>query len=401
MTAALFDPFVAGFAEDPYPHYARLRETAPAHRHDLGFWIVTDHRTVSELQRSGHSVDEQYLVHKPVWKDDPRAPGRQNRPMHGLSMLDQDPPDHTRLRRLVHSAFTRASVDAWEPRITELVDAALDRIAAAGRADVVAELAFPLPFTVISEMLGVPVADHDRVRALTGSLVRALEPLTGPDLQGEIRDANLELTGMLRELAVWKRAHPADDLFSALIAAEHDGEVLDEDELVAQVMLLYVAGHETTVNLIGNGILALLRRPDQARLLREDPTLAAGAVEEILRFDTPVQLMRRITTGPVAVHDVEIPAGSFVLAGLAAANRDPQFWGPDADELRLTRPDAHRHVSFGAGLHHCLGASLVRLEARVALSRFVCAFPDAVLEDVTWNGRINVRGPAAMTVAVR
>ena len=400
MTAFVFDPFADGFTDDPYPHYAELRRAAPAHRHPLGFWILSRHEDVARLQRSGQSVDEQNLAHVPIWKGEPGEDTRANRPMRGQSMLDQDPPRHTRLRRLVTKAFTRGAVEALEPRIAQLVDDALDRIAAAGGADVVAELAFPLPFTVISELLGVPPVDHVRLRELTATLVRALEPLPTAELQAGIRAANLELTAMTADFVAWKRTHPGEDLLTALIAAEDDGDVLSEEELVAQVMLLYVAGHETTVNFLAGGILALLRHPAQLRRLRDDPGLAAQAVEELLRYDTPVHLMRRITVEPFTASGTEIPAGSFVLACLAAANRDPRFWGADADELRLNRPGTHQNVSFGAGVHHCLGAALARLEARVAVTRFVRRFPSADVAQVRWNGRINLRGPAELSVVV-
>lgn len=401
MTTFVFDPFADGFTDDPYPHYAKLREEAPVYHHPLGFWLLSRHEDVARLQRASHSVDERDLIDVPLWKRNPGVPASENRPMRGMSMLDQNPPNHTRLRHLVSQAFTRRAVDALEPRIGELVDAALDRMATQGRGDVVAELAFPLPFTVISEMLGTPAVAHDRLRELTGTLVRALEPLASSGLHAEIRAANEELTAITQELVEWKRTHPGDDLITGLLAARHEDDVLTEDELVAQVMFLYIAGHETTVNLLANGILALLRNPGQARLLREDPTLATNAVEELLRYDSSVHLMRRITRDSLSVRGSQIPAGSHVVACIAAANRDPEFWGPGAGELRLGRTAAHRHVSFGAGVHHCLGAPLARLEARIAFSRFVRRFPGAVVERVRWNGRINVRGPAELTVAVR
>ncbi|WP_040695610.1 cytochrome P450 [Nocardia vinacea] len=398
--AFVFDPFAAGFAADPYPHYARLRTTAPTHEHPLGFWIVSKYEDVAGLQRSAQSVDEQYLTRLPSWKSDSSRLGKENRMMRGLSMLDRDPPDHTRLRRLVAKAFTARAIEALQSRVEALVDAALDRIAEAGTADVVAELAFPVPFGIISEMLGVPVVEHTRLRELTAILVLALEPLPDPALQAKVRSANQELFAMVGELVRWKRATPGDDLLTRLITAEHEGDVLSEDELVAQVMLLYIAGHETTVNHLAGGILALLRHPEQARRLREDLGLADNAVAELLRYDTPVQLMRRITVEPVAIGGAEIPPGNLVIACVAAANRDPEFWGADGDELRLDRPNAQQNLSFGAGIHHCLGAALVRLEARVAFSRFVQRFPDAGIEELRWNGRINVRGPAELSISV-
>jgi len=400
MTAFVFNPFAEGFTDDPYPHYAELRENAPAHEHPLGFWILSKYDDIARLQRSAQSVDERHLTRLPSWKSDSAELGKRNRMMGGLSMLDQDPPGHTRLRRLVSKAFTPRSIAALEPRVESIVDSALDRIAAAGYADVVAELAFPLPFSVISQLLGIPVVEHTRLRELTALLVLGLEPLPDPELQSRIRAANEELLAMVGDLTRWKRDHPAEDVLTALIAAEHEGDVLGEDELVAQVMLLYIAGHETTVNLVAGGILGLLRNPAQARLLREDPDLAPNAVEELLRYDSPVHLMRRITREPFQAGEREVPAGVFVIACLAAANRDPDHFGADADELRVGRPNAHQNLSFGAGIHHCLGAALARMEARIAVGRFVRRFPDAEPVNVRWNGRINVRGPAELTVSV-
>ena len=399
--AFAFNPFADGFAQDPYPHYAALLENAPVHEHPLGFWLVARHEDVARLQRApGHSVDERYLTRLPAWKSDSRELGKRNRMMAGLSMLDQDPPNHTRLRRLVGQAFTRGAVDALEPLAEKLVTEALDRIADAGRADLVEQLAFPLPFTVISTMLGVPVLEHTRLRELVATLVLGLEPLSDPALQTRIRAANAELLGMVGELIDHKRTHRGNDLLTALLAAEHDGDVLSADELAAQVMLLYIAGHETSVNHLGNAILALLRHPAQLAWLRANPGRITAAVDELLRYDTPVHLMRRITREPFAAAGTEIPPGSFVLACLGAANRDPSFWGPDANELRLDRANSHQHLSFGAGMHHCLGAPLIRLESRIALARFAQRFPNPALVDLRWNGRINVRGLESLVIDV-
>jgi cytochrome P450 len=204
------------------------------------------------------------------------------------------------------------------------------------------------------------------------------------------------------EAIAWKRANPADDLLTALINAEDSGDVLSDDELVAQVILLYVAGHETTVNLIGNGTLALLRDREQFELWRDRPDLDDNAVEELLRFDSPVQMSRRITLEDYEVDGHTIPAGSFTVASLASANRDEAQFGPDADKLRLDRENARQHVSFGAGVHHCLGAALARLEGRVAIASLIRRFPDLELAaDPQWNGRINLRGLAAFPVRVR
>jgi cytochrome P450 len=396
----VFNPFAEGFTDDPYPHYEELRAADPVHESPLGFWILTDYEDVSALLRSGHSVEERHLAPSPLSELGQDAYGDRPRRIDGQSMLDKDPPDHTRLRRLVSKAFTPRAIDRLEPRVAALVDETLDRIAGRDAVDLVAELAFPLPFAVISEMLGTPEIDHLRLRELSGTLVRSLEPVVDPEMLNRIADADSELGEIAQEMIDWKRDHPADDLLTALIAAEEGGDVLSDDELVAQVLLLYIAGHETTVNLIGGGVLALLRHPDALARLRERPDLAGNAVEELLRYDSPVQMSRRITLAPYRVRDREIPAGSFVIACLAAANRDPKYWGADAAELRLERDNARHHVSFGAGVHHCLGAALARMEARIAISRLVRRFPGLGLRGMTWNGRINLRGPETLTVSL-
>jgi cytochrome P450 len=395
--APVFDPFAPGFTEDPYQQYAELRERAPVHRNPFGFWLLTRYEDVSALLRAGLSVEERNVALDSPLRE---LRGEEMSRGDGRSMLDRDPPDHTRLRRLVSKAFTPRAVEALRPRVTELVDGMLDAMARMRRVDLVETLAFPLPFAVIAEMLGTPPADHARIRELTGVVVRSLEPVADPDVVSAIVAADAELTGIAAEMIAWKRENPADDLLTALVNAEDQGDVLDDDELVAQTLLLYIAGHETTVNLIAGGTLALLRAPAQLALLREDPALVPNAVEEMLRYDSPVQASRRITLEPFTVGGTEIPAGAFVMASLASANRDERFWGPDAGELRLRREGARRHVSFGGGPHHCLGASLARMEAAIAVERLTARFPGLALDgEVTWNGRINLRGPARLPVS--
>jgi cytochrome P450 len=397
----IFNPAEPGFTDNPYPHYQQMRDGDPIHEHPFGFWFLSRYEDVAAVLRAGLSVDDHLLGEGPVRDQYQAMSGYNDYSVLNLSMLDRDPPDHTRLRSLVTKVFTPRAVAALEPEVTTLVDAALDRIADAKRVNLVEELAFPLPFAVISQMLGMPPTDHARIRELSGTIVLSLEVVTDEETIRKIAEASVELTGIIRQLIAWKRDNPADDLLTALIAAEHDGQVLSDDELVAQVALLYIAGHETTVNLIANGVVALLRNPDQLALLRDRPDLEANAVEEFLRYDSPVQQTRRITTEPHAVGHKKIPRGVFVLAGLASANRDERFFGPDADRLRIDRPEARGHVSFGAGPHHCLGAALARLEGRVAIGRLVRRFRNlAFAGDVTWNGRINLRGPATLPIAI-
>ena len=401
LPSPLFDPFAPGFTDDPYPSYAAVRAQAPVYEHPLGFWLLTRYDDVSWLLRAGLSVEDRNVAADSLLRQlREEAYGNELPRAEALSMLDRDPPDHTRLRRLVSKAFTPRAIEALRPRITELVDGMLDEMAQARRVDLVDALAFPLPFTVIAEMLGTPPADHERLRQLTGTVVRSLEPVADPGLVAAIVAADNELAELGAEMIAWKRAHPADDLLTALIGAEDDGDVLDDDELVSQTLLLYIAGHETTVNLIAGGTLALLRHPGQLALLRGDPSLVGNAVEELLRYDSPVQASRRITLEPVTVRGTTIPAGAFVMAGLGSANRDEDFWGADAAELKLGRENARQHVSFGAGPHHCLGASLARLEASIAIERLITRFPGLALDgDVVWNGRINLRGPAHLPVS--
>jgi cytochrome P450 len=400
MPPPVFDPFAPGFTDDPYPQYAALRSGAPAGRHPLGFWLLTRYEDVSGLLRAGMSVEDGNITDRELIELRKQLYGEEAR-RRGISMLDRDPPDHTRLRRLVSKAFTPRAVEALRPRITGLVDEMLDAAERQRRVDLVDALAFPLPFAVIAEMLGTPPADHERIRQLSGTLVRSLEPVNDPDMVAAIAAADAELTQIAAEMIAWKRANPAGDLLTALINAEDDGDVLDDDELIAQTLLLYIAGHETTVNLIGGGTLALLRHPDQLGLLREHPGLIPNAVEELLRYDSPVQATRRVTLESATFSGATIPAGSFVLALLGSANRDESYWGPDAAELRLDRENARQHVSFGAGPHHCLGASLARLETSIALARLTTRFPELALDgEVTWNGRINLRGPARLPVSL-
>ena len=402
VPAPLFDPFAPGFTDDPYPQYALLRTEAPVYQHPLGFWLLTRYDDVSWLLRAGLSVEDRNVADGPFQQLRDQMYGDQFARTDKVSMLDRDPPDHTRLRRLVSKAFTPRAIEALRPRISRLVDDMLDAAHQQGQVDLVDALAFPLPFAVISEMLGTPPADHDRLRQLTGTVVRSLEPVADPALVAAIAAADAELTVIAADMIAWKRANPGDDLLTALIAAEDDGDALSDDELIAQTLLLYIAGHETTVNLIAGGTLALLNNPDQLELLRADPAVAAGAVEELLRYDSPVQASRRITLEPVSIRGTTIPAGAFVMASLGSANRDERFWGADAAEVRLTRENAHHHVSFGAGPHHCLGASLARLEASIAFSRLIARFPALALDgDMAWNGRINLRGPAHLPVNVR
>ncbi|HMS90555.1 MAG TPA: cytochrome P450 [Acidimicrobiales bacterium] len=389
------NPFEPGYYDDPYRQYAQLREHDPVHRSDLGPWLITrwaDVHTV--LRRPGTSVDERNLPEGRRRRDrlveiDPK---RANRASHAI--LNIDPPDHTRLRKLVSKAFTPRAVERIRARTAELTDEILDDLARRNEpVDLIADLAFPLPFQVISELLGMPEGDRDQLRAWSHTLTQVLDPLLVMEHAEAIVEASDRMVEVVTAAIAWKRQRDDDDLLSALIRAEDDGDVLSDHELIDNVTLLYLAGHETTVNLIGNGTNALLDHRDQLERLVADPTLDANAVEELLRFDSPVQFSRRIALEPFEVDGHRVEPGQMVMTGLGAANRDPAKFGPDAEQLDLSRADAREHVSFGSGVHHCLGAALARLEGQEGIGRLVRRFPQMErAADPVHNQRLVLRG---------
>jgi len=315
------------------------------------------------------------------------------------SILNLDPPDHTRLRGLLSKAFTPRTIQELRPRVQQMVDTMLDQMEADGHADVVDRLAFPLPFDVISEVLGLPEADKVQIRDWSSALVKTLDPVLTEEDIAEAVVAAERMEALITEIIEWKTENPADDLLTAMINAEIDGDRMSKEELRDQVELLFVAGHETTVNLIGTGIYELLRHPDQLELLRQADMFPPTAIDELLRWVSPVQISRRIATADLTIDGRHIPSGAFVLTSLASANRDPEFWGATADALDLTRTNAGQHVSFGSGVHYCLGASLAKLEAEVAIGSFVKRFGAvSVVGEPEWNGRINLRGLESLIV---
>jgi cytochrome P450 len=399
-----FNPFEPGFAEDPYPQYAQLCAENPVQRTPLGLWALFSYDDAVRLLRDPSlSVEDRSVI-----GPNPRAELREqilgDRPQRGTrQILNLDPPDHTRLRRLVQQAFTPRMVEQLEPRVQAMVDETLEGAAARGtEMDVIADLAFPLPFRVITAMLGMPASDEATMRDLAHTLTLGLEPLLALQHMDEIVAASDQIVELVLDAIDWKRTHPADDLLTALLVAEADGDRLSPDELLDQVILLYIAGHETTVNLIGNGTYALLRNRAQLERWRDDPSLDANAVDELLRYDAPVQFSRRVTTAALEFGDQTIEEGVFVLTCLASANRDPARWGADAQALDVTRAGAAQHLAFGSGIHHCLGASLARLEGRIAVGSLIRRFPGLELATDTpaWNGRLVLRGLDRLPVAL-
>ncbi|NEA12764.1 cytochrome P450 [Streptomyces sp. SID10692] len=383
------------FTRDPYPVYAALREKGPVHRvripEGADAWLVVGH----ELGRT-LLADQRFSKH---WSRASPALGVV-KVSSGTSMLSTDAPDHTRLRKLVAREFTPRRMERLAPRVQEMTDALLDMMLSAPdrTADLVEALSFPLPMSVICELLGVPSLDREKFRTWSG---RALS-----STDRAVRAASAEaMTAYISGLLDDKRAQSGDDdLLSALIhTADEDGDRLSGDELVGMAWLLLVAGHETTVNLITNGVHHLLAHPDQLALLRADFSLIDNAVEEILRFEGPVETPTyRFTTEPVEIGGTVIPGGGeLVLVALSDANRDPARY-PDGSRFDITR-DARGHLAFGHGIHYCLGAPLARIEARIAIRSLLERCPDlrpaadpATLE---WRSGMLIRGPLSLPVA--
>ena len=394
------NPFEPGFYDDPYAQYAAIREADPISKTALGPWLITRWEDVHTLLRKpGTSVEERNIEmggpSRRELMNELRAEHGADQIERSLAILNIDPPDHTRIRKLVAKAFTPRAVERIRVSAGAQVDAILDDLAHRGEpVDLISELAFPLPFAIINEVLGMPAGgDTLQLRAWSHTITQILDPLLAMQHPNEIIDASINMRGVIAEAIAWKRTRDDDDILAAMIHAEEDGESLTDAELLENVMLLFLAGHETTVNLIGNGTNALLDHPDQQRLLAQDPSLTANAIEELLRFDSPVQFSRRIALEPIDVAGVAIEPGELVMTCLGAANRDPDKFGPDAAQLRLDRPDAREHVSFGSGVHHCLGAALARLEGQEAIGRLVRRFPGLERAGApTHNQRIVLRG---------
>jgi len=376
MVEPVFNPRLPEFHANPYPFYHALREKDPVHQSPLGFWVLTRYDdVVTSLRDSRYGRDGFAPLIEAVYGPE-TAEGNLPR-----SMLIRDPPDHTRLRSLVNKAFTPRVIEGMRARIQMIVERLLDKVQDARSMDVIDDLAYPLPVTVICEMLGVPLDDHEAIRGWSSDIARSLDAiglLADPEIVARGVAARRNLTDYFRRLLPERRKHPQADLLSLLIAVEEQGDKLNEGELLAMCLLLFIAGHETTVNLIGNGTLALLEHPDQMAKLRDDPVLIASAIEELLRYDSPVQWTARITNSDVEIGDRTVPSGSMVIAVIGAANRDPRHF-QDPDRLDIVRAD-NRHVSFGFGIHFCLGAPLARVEGQIALGMLLRRMPDLALQ---------------------
>ena len=393
-SAPLFNPLSPDFIRDPYPAYEQLRTTDPMHVTAHGAFLASRHAEASLVLRDKRFgkdfVDRSIrrygadIMEEPVFRS------------MSHWMLQQDPPDHTRLRGLVVKAFTARRVEDMRPRIQEVVDRTLDAVADRGQMDLIEDFAFRLPVTIICDMLGIPEEHRELFYNGSRDGGRLLDPV--PMTPAEIATANAgnAMAQMyFQQLFELRRRNPGDDLTTQLVQAEEDGSKLTNEELTANIILLFGAGHETTVNLIGNGLLALHRHPDQLALLKANPALMPNAVEEFLRYDSSVQL-----TGRVALEDIDdlggkkIPKGESVLCLLGSANRDPAVYPDRPDRLDVTRPNV-RPLSFGGGIHHCLGAQLARIEAEIAISTLLRRLPDLRLDDAenpAWRPTFVLRG---------
>ena len=391
-------PFDPDYSVDPYPSLdvVRQRHGQVYYRKVFQQWFVVGYDEALELLRSpslsvGSAMDVMMDV-RPYSKLSDTAKNS-----FGRWLLFVDPPDHTRLRRLVQRAFTPGTIKAFEPRVRAIADELLAAIADEDAPDAVRAFTSPLPVYAIAELLGLPSDRWAWLKAASDDITGLVDPLHGFDpAVVDVRIA--ELNAYFTEVVEQRRSAPRDDLISVLVTAADDGERLDNDELLAMLGFLLFAGHETTTGLIGNSLVALAQHPEQRAMLRDHPELIDNAVEELIRFDTSVQATPRATTAPIRVGDVTIPAGQRVAILWGLVNRDVRRW-PDADRLRLDRPDP-KPLSFGHGIHHCLGASLARLEMRVAIPAFLTAFGDYRVDPARteWKRSLTVRGPTVLPI---
>jgi cytochrome P450 len=400
-----FDPFEAGFDAWPYEQYGRLREQDPIHWSDLLCgWIITRYDDVNAVLRDRTMSSDLNKAGSSALVDLLRTRSRTHEGATTVVLLDD--PEHARVRRLLQAPFTVRNVERIRASIHRRVDDAVASIERSGSMELIGDLAYPLPVSVFCEMLGIPDEAGPKFHRWTSAVARSLDLVISDEEYDACMD---EIEGMkeyLGELADRKQLAPGDDILSAMLAAEVDGVGFTRGELIANLVTLYVAGHEPTTALIGNGVAHLLARPDQLAALQAEPSLVPAAVQELLRFDGPNQFVRRIALQPTTFDGpdgaVTVGVGDVIYVGIGAANHDPARFGPDASELRIDRPDAGAHLQFGGGVHSCLGAHLARMQAEIALAALFSRLPGlASGGDVVWSGRTTLRSVSAVPITWR
>ncbi|MBD2339097.1 cytochrome P450 [Calothrix sp. FACHB-156] len=400
---SLFNPFLPEFRNNPYPYYERLRSQDPIHFSFMGTWVITRYTDAVAVLR-----DPRFSVDMRRWGNYQDIRFRETQgelgPLGRITskwMLFIDPPDHIRLKRLASKAFTPQIVENLRPYIAEIVDTKLNQVASRGKLDVVADLAHPLPFVVIAQMLGVPPEDREKLQKWSDDMALCLDPMMSIDIFEHLNQVVIEFAEYFRNLIAQRRQQRQDDLLSALITARDEQDQLTEEELLGTCILLFVAGHETTVKLISNGVLALLNHPDQMAKLKQEPTLIESAVEELLRYDSPVQLTVRTATEDVEIGGKTIRQGQQVFICLGSVHRDPAEF-VNADQLDITRQD-NRHLAFSYGIHACLGNVLARVQAQVAINALIQRFShfQIATEKLEWHKTIILRGLKSLPVSFR
>lgn len=396
-----FNPFLPSHFADPYLQYRGLREHAPVYRHPVfGAWVLSRHEDITEVLKNGRfSVDRAAYAENDFMNPFvDLEPGLKN--VIVSTLLMKDPPDHTRLRGLVNKAFTPRMVERLRPRVQEIVDGLLDELQAGGEVEFMRDFAVPLPIVVIAELLGVPPADREAFKQWSSVLAALLDPISSEHGLEELNPVFREMKAYFDALFEERRKHPQNDLVSALVAAEEEGDKLSSDECLATCALILGAGHETTTNLLGNSVVALLRNPLERKRLADDPNLIETAVDEFLRYDSPVQATDRVALEDLEIAGTPVKKGSFILLLLGSGNRDPaQF--ERAEELDLGRQD-NRHLAFSQGVHFCLGAQLARVEAQVAIASLLQRFPDfrGPVDPPGWRRSLVLRGPETLPLTL-
>ena len=402
MTAPVFNPFDPAFRANPYPYYDALRSNEPVHTTAFGMVVLTRYEDVSTtLKSADFSRDiEKYSTQA---SSEARQARRDRQESRTKSILNLDPPDHTRLRRIVSKSFTPSAMERLRPRIQQLVDKVLDNAQDAGHIELIDDLAFPVPFQVISDLLDMPTDRSVELREWSQIITNSLEPTATDEELVRSEEAIAQLVPYLTTIIEHRRKHLSDDMLSSLITAEESGEQMTTEELMAFVVLLYIAGHETTVNLIGNGTLALLNNPEQQAIVH-NIGLAQSHIDELLRFDGPVQHTVRVPLVPVHYmvdsEQITVQPGTMVLTSLGGANHDPSMF-ENPNDLNLNRPNSNRHMAFASGIHYCLGASLAKLETEIAIGSLIKRFAQIeIVGTPSWRDRLTIRGVNQLRLSV-